>query len=348
MVVLRQLGHEVVFIHYHQPWSKGPSFFRLSSYLSPNPRRMLGKWRRIVHHYFVRRKFRQMERQFPVTKRYYRSSLEALKTDPPDCDVYLAGSDQIWNCQGGLPAVEAYFLPFGSGSVRRVSYASSLGGCPILPGSQEQIRGYLSRFHAIGVREKESVASLASIGCPGAVWVPDPTLLLSPDQYCDLMRSVAMESHAVVVYLLRSGSQDERQLVRDCAGDCPEVLNIALDGFRIDFGANRVLTVPEFVQAIARARRVVTNSFHCTVFSILFHRPFIVIRQTGDHAGMNERFVSLLAELRLSGRLVSIHDRARLPALLTQNIDWLSVDQAVERMRARGWDFLRQVLASRP
>lgn len=348
MVALRELAHEVVFIYYHQSWSKGPSFFRLSSYLSPNPRRMLGKWARMYRHFLIRRQFKKMERMFPKTKRYYRSSLDALKANPPECDVYLAGSDQVWNCQGGFSAVEAYFLPFGNESVRRVSYASSLGGNPIPLESQSRVRSYLSRFHAISVRENESVAYLASIGSPGAVWVPDPTLLLSAENYAELMQSGDEEAAAGLVYILKAGGADITRIVKAWVGDCPTVLNIALNGFKIDFGVNRIVTVPGFVRAVARSRRVVTNSFHCTVFSILFHRPFIVISLTGAYANMNERLVSFLAALGLSDRLVSVEERARIPALLAQDIDWASVDQAVERLRVRGWDFLRQALATNP
>ena len=346
MVALRQLGHEVVFIHYHQPWSKGPSFFSLSSYLSLSPCRMAAKWKRLWFRIWVRPRFVEMERRFPKTARYYRSSIGMLRRHPPCCDVYLVGSDQIWSCAGGLEHYEAYFLTFGFDSVRRVSYASSLGGARYSGAVAGKVVEYLSRFSAVSVRERSSVSYLRQLGVRSPVWVPDPTLLLKAGDYADLTATARIQPAEAFVYILKDGGREMQACVQACMQGYATILNVPLDGFKVPDGRNRILTVPQFIRALSQARIVVTTSFHCTVFAILFHRPFVTLRLSGEHARMNDRLTSLLTDLGLMSRLVSASESVHLPALLREPIDWAAADSRMEVLRRQGWDFLEQALAA--
>jgi hypothetical protein len=134
--------------------------------------------------------------------------------------------------------------------------------------------------------------------------------------------------------------------VQACVQGYATVLNVPLDGFRVPGARNRILTVPQFIRALAQARIVVTTSFHCTVFAILFHRPFVTFQLSGAHARMNDRLTSLLTDLGLMSRLVSASENVHLQELMHTPIDWASVDSCMEVLRRQGWDFLEQALAA--
>lgn len=88
------------------------------------------------------------------------------------------------------------------------------------------------------------------------------------------------------------------------------------------------VSVPEWLAKIAASDFVFTNSFHGTVFAILFHRPFVSILLRGPMSGMNERALSLLKKLGLESRAVYANDTAAIEAALASPIDWEKVDSA--------------------
>ena len=88
------------------------------------------------------------------------------------------------------------------------------------------------------------------------------------------------------------------------------------------------VSVPEWLAKIAASDFVFTNSFHGTVFAILFHRPFVSILLRGRMSGMNERALSLLKKLGLESRAVYADDTAAIEAALASPIDWEKVDSA--------------------
>ena len=79
LIALRKLGHDVVFIHYHHPWSMHPSLWAPRSYLGKTLKSSVEKCNRMRLHYQLRRAFGKMEKLFPKTERYYGSNLESLK-----------------------------------------------------------------------------------------------------------------------------------------------------------------------------------------------------------------------------------------------------------------------------
>ena len=88
------------------------------------------------------------------------------------------------------------------------------------------------------------------------------------------------------------------------------------------------VSVPEWLAKIAASDFVFTNSFHGTVFAILFHRPFVSILLRGPMSGMNERAISLLKKLGLKSRAVYADDVGAIKLALTTPVDWEKVEVA--------------------
>ena len=344
LLALRKLGHDPVFIHYHQPWSKGPSFFDPRSYLSKSFGGFLAKCGRMRKQWHLRREFGKMEQLFPRTERYYHSDLQLLQQFPPDCDVYLVGSDQVWKCPESLEHAEAYFLPFGSANVRRVSYASSMGGHEFPRDVVETVKQYLSAFQSISVREKGSTDYLTAMGVRGVAWVPDPTILLTQRDYADFIESASPTGADCMVYLLHQEDPEVRALVEQSVEPYTKVLNVPLHSFHLSGAENRIIGVPAFVRSIAEAEMLVTNSFHCVVFALLLHRPFVFIQLIGKHKKMNNRVAELLEGLGLTERMIDPEHPVSPSEIQAQVIDWTEVDAKIAILRQVGWDYLEPAL----
>lgn len=206
--------------------------------------------------------------------------IDTLRSNPPDADVYIAGSDQIWNpdMQNGWDP--AFYLDFGKSSIRRLSYAASFGIDNIKPESKDFIRTNLSKFEAIAVREKTGLSILNDLGFTNSEQVLDPVFLLTSEQWRKVVISQAKK------YNLKSGEyillydfiNDDK--VRDFVKLCSKVTGlpiIAINDLRRNSCAKRNINNAgplEFVSLISNAAVVVSNSFHATAFSCIFDKDF--------------------------------------------------------------------------
>ena len=111
-------------------------------------------------------------------------------------------------------------------------------------------------------------------------------------------------------------------------------------------GVTSKVSVPEWLAKIAASDFVFTNSFHGTVFAILFHRPFVSILLRGPMSGMNERAISLLKKLGLESRAAYADDTAAIETALAAPIDWEKVDAVRDAGAGASWLFLTTALSN--
>lgn len=342
---LKMQGHDVQFIYYYHPWSKGDSFFRVRSYLGRTPYLTLRKIKNMYLLFSVRRVFSRVEKSFERS-RHYGSCVELLCKEPPEYDAIIVGSDQVWNYGfGRLHYQLPYFLPWGGCRVKKIAYAASFGGRCVLESDRSQISKLLSDFYAISVREKSGKDEVRRLGLDSSV-VPDPTLLLNATDYLNvfkLKKTQELKNTCFTYFLhVQQGYYDD---FLESLKKIFCIRNVTLHGYRICDSQNVIPDLKGFLNMIQESSLVVTNSFHCTVFSILFHRPFMVLLLEGTIASMNTRFDTLLTSLGLERRMVISKESAReLPKLLNDTIDWDDVDRRLIRLRKVGVDFLETFL----
>jgi len=102
------------------------------------------------------------------------------------------------------------------------------------------------------------------------------------------------------------------------------------------------VTVPCWVNGERNCTFVLTDSFHGTVFALIFHKPFVALLKTGADKAQNERIVSLLTPLGLADRMFDAYDEARIDAVLRDGPDWGAVDRAIAGWRQRAAAFLNR------
>lgn len=255
-------------------------------------------------------------------------------------DAYIVGSDQVWRAIY-VPDIRNYFLDFTTGwRVKRVAYAASFGtDTPEYTDEQIcQCGKLLKSFDAVSVRENSGKGVIDRFGwsAQNLQSVLDPTMLLTAADYSKVLPKTPCGSlHKIFYYVL-----DETEGVENFLGELASFLRLGLCGIsNIQKGNGVLASIEDWLTNIRDAEFVVTDSFHGMVFSIIFHKPFVVCVNSNRGA---DRFSSLLAELNLSDRIIEPGND--LKKQVSDNINWFEVDNRLGELRDHSFNFLKQAL----
>ena len=267
----------------------------------------------------------------------YKSNKE-LVSAPPLYDYYIAGSDQIWNPyftmrgQGGITL--SYFLDFVPKSKRCIAFSSSFG-CKSLSNQVEQtIFPVLKRFYSISTREKEGVEILRKMGL-NAVQTADPTFLLDTARYDELIKETNRFNNDIFVYILHGQKNYASNLI-----------NRVMQTTKKTICEKDITLLPEWLEHIRDSHYVLTNSFHCVVFCLLFHTKFYVFDVRGKDMG--SRLSTLLGCLGLEDRLIDLSESNSLSdKQINAPIRWEAVDEKIETIRSTAKTYLYNALENK-
>ena len=266
-------------------------------------------------------------------------------------DAIIVGSDQVWRPEYLWEcSVTDMFLGFVQGDhLKRIAYAASFGvdHCPFTTEQLQKCIPLLKKFDAVSVRESSGVEICRNDFGIEASQMIDPTLLLQPDDYRQLIDQGDTTPSAgdLLVYLLdRSPEKDE--IVSSIAvakNGHPFYVGSRVDEPTAPLEERIQLPVEQWLRGFQDARMVVTDSFHGCVFSILFQKPFVAI---GNASRGMARFTSLLHLFGLENRLVcSLEEFLFRKEMLMTPIDYESVNPRLQDCRASAMAFLRRNLA---
>lgn len=249
-----------------------------------------------------------------------------------DVDAFICGSDQIWNPVIVGDENPFYFLDFPT-KAKKISYAASMGN-PKPCYSKDFIRNTLSGFNAISVREDELKDLLENYYQIESVKVVcDPCLLLEKKDYLPLITNNKMESlpFICVYYINDSGALHHSFKDIDVLGDKQIVEIRWIRNFGTYNKNQRTgLSVYEFLWYINNCEVLYTDSFHGTIFSLIFHKNFWVVSEN------NIRIESLLSKVGLKHRIVNSIAECNE----NMDIDWEKVDEAIDTIRENSRKFL--------
>ncbi len=259
-------------------------------------------------------------------------------------DAVIVGSDQVWNPRY-IRSIRHFYLSDFDDNVIKLSYAASFGFSEWMYTSHDTTvcKNLAQRFKAISVREQSGIALCKDKLNVEAKWVLDPTLLIDKKYYNDIIAADKDESvfeGNMMVYILDK-SQEKQNIIEEVVrliGTKPYTV-MAEQNFR-NVGKNRVAecvfpSVSRWLKGFSEADFVVTDSFHGTVFSLVFNKPFISIMNKQRGA---DRFVSLLESLGLKSRLVS--DISSCKKAIETPIDYKKVEQIINKQRKISLDFI--------
>lgn len=260
------------------------------------------------------------------------SSREQLQSKPPHADVYICGSDQIWN-SSIVDFDDSYLLDFVKEG-RKISYAASGISASTTQDELTHISQLITTFDAVSVREKITQNRLSTISAKAIEYVLDPVFLLSREEWSGICVK-PNEKHYMFCYFAGGVSKEFERYTRDLAKKMhirriilmPEWRNFYRPGKKAyEFGPI------EFLSYLQNADLVCTNSFHGTAFSIIFNRPFVV----GMHAPYtDQRIRSLLEDCLLEKREIDPADSETSNFEDVFHLDFTKANSVISEKRKR-------------
>lgn len=269
------------------PW-RWPESLKTLHWVKTHPQEQIGR----------REKFRRFEEEYLLDSGASPVPYEEIGRLP--VDAFIFGSDQIWNTDITGEEEDVYWGLFPTEGQKRIVYGASLSHRELRPAEQRNIQRCLSSFDAVSVREKALAEKVEELTGQRVPVVVDPTLLLSREDY---ERSLPLSPPGVEPYVLLYMMRDSEEAMKAAkrTGLPVKIVGCRIGEHFIDVGPGKILNAGpiEFLNLAYHAKYIITNSFHGTVFSILFQRPFCVI------SGEDDRIDNLL---RLAGL-----EKARIP-----------------------------------
>lgn len=260
-------------------------------------------------------------------------SLEDLLEDPPIADVYITGSDQVWNNRFKVPC-EPFLLGFGGDDIKRVAYAASFGVTDLDDNMTRLFKKHLPAFDRIGVREEGGVRLCQTLGFSEAVWTPDPTLLFDAKDWIENLglpkpNQPPSDSKKIFIYTLGNSKIVDRnkyiRFLKRLPGATTK--HVSANG---DIEGDFFPGIREWVQELRSSDFVLTNSFHGMVFCLIFNKNFVILPNTGHVVGMNDRINSLLKKIDLETHLMVDFDKNILQNILSKNVNWIRVNDIIK------------------
>ena len=265
-------------------------------------------------------------------------SYSELYNNPPIYDVYCVGSDQVWNprCYTNL---SPYFVSFAPHGKKRISYASSFGVKEIPESAKKRYRDLLLNLNFISVREDAGVEIIKKVSGRDAIKVVDPTLLLNRQDWQRVANyDKVPEEKYILLYVLKDSDYIKQTALELSRKKYIKIVRICKGAFNQDKVSDGIINITDaapddFLGLIEKAEIVLTNSFHGTVFSILFKKDFYTILKR--NVENNTRQISLLKSLNI--------DRIKYEDMVfTENpeIDYNKSEVIIDNLRKSSEEYL--------
>lgn len=301
-----------------------------------------------------RRGFKKFRDKYIKSTEIVYRNIKELRNNPPDADIYICGSDQVWNNSLKDPDTAGWFLDFGKPTAKRISYAASIGR-DIDSSEINRFTKYLKNFNAISVREQKAYALCHQLGFDKSIIAIDPTLLLNSSAY----DSIEIDSNGtdvagkpyVFIYTLNIRTAEEiywDDFQKIIAKDGLQIRSVSSSGYLparelLPGVQNEQATIPEWLSLIKHSEYVITTSFHGVVFCLLYHKPFYAVLLNNEYSKGNDRIISLLEFLHLSNLIVS--NSESLKQINFENIDWIDIDAMIALLRQKSTHFIDDTLS---
>lgn len=281
-------------------------------------------------------------------------SVEEVKKyfDSKKFDAIVVGSDQVWRVAYS-PRIESFFLDFLSDKkgIKKIAYSASFGIDDWQFDNEKtlEIKTLLHKFNAVSVRENSGVNLCQQYLDMKVKHTLDPTLLLEAKEYLQLIKGIQKDSDNtgnIFLYILDKNKDKEKiintiskKLDKEIFYNQPE--KTVKESFIIgDLEPYIYPPIENWIKSFIEADFIVTDSFHGTVFSIIFNKPFISIVNKERGAS---RFESLLEQLGLMNRMVNVSSEIS-DDLIHDEIDYDLVNRKLIDLKLKSINYLNEVL----
>ena len=275
-----------------------------------------------------------------------------LLTTNQDYDTFIIGSDQVWNPIN--IGTDFFNLLFTEDKKYRISYASSFG-VSCIPNSQiKKTKQYLERIQCLSTREKTGVEIIKDLTGRDAELVCDPTLLVSKNLW-DKLKGEKRFINEKYIFCYFLGNNPEHRDFANRFKDKTGYKLVALQHLDelilsdVNFADIKPFDVgpAEFVNLISNAEFVLTDSFHGTIFSLLYHKRFFTFSrfESSSKGSTNSRVISLLEMMGVKEH--HIKATQAIDDCLNVEADFDLIDKKIDIFRQKSREYLHKALANR-
>lgn len=266
-------------------------------------------------------------------------SVDELRADPPGCDGYITGSDQVWNSQATKAKLDdGYLLNFDTVDKKRMSYAASIGFTPD-DSFIEKLIEKTQHFDAVSVREKSVWEHIEKLRPGYSTLVLDPTLLHKSDFWEEYEEKIeGVKQPYALLYRLSYNKEFDLVVKRIKRERKLKVIDISPPEAKIS-GCDSYKTFCSpgaFLWAVHHCTLFVTDSFHGTVFSIIYKKEFYSLLRSG----MESRVKDLLDACKLQSRLI---EKAEQIPKVQRECSFRECDKYLEESRKMSYAFLGRI-----
>lgn len=272
------------------------------------------------------------------------NSQEEIKKEKTVYDIYITGSDQVWNPRFAC-GDDVYMCNFGDFEKPRVAYGASVAATNIPESMKSIYKENLAKYKSIGIRDASSKESLEKITGRNIDVVCDPVFLRSKSQWNELSKlsKLKLPKKYILIYILTYSFEPYPQIIK-IIEDVKNNLNLPVvfvntslrHYFQIKPDKNIfTASVPDFLKLFANASYVITTSFHGTAFSLIFQRQFLSII---NDSKKDSRISDLQNSVGMDNYCTMRDYKSNM---LEKRIDYNVVGSNVEHMIEKSKNFLK-------
>lgn len=249
-------------------------------------------------------------------------------------DYFFAGSDQIWNYRFKQFKPDDYFLTFAEHS-KRVSISASFGMESISQEKSDFYKKNLSGFKYISVREKTGAYIVKTLIGRDVPVLIDPVMMLEHEEWLKILKKPRIDCSKPFILKYCLGDTDTKKLDQWASENNYLVYNLLDKNNQSLYSAGP----GEFLTLIEKASLIYTDSFHCVAFSIIFHKPFLVLERGGKENYITSRLDTILETFGFQDRWAnSLSEEDYLKC------DYKEVDNILLSERKKALDYINEVL----
>lgn len=269
---------------------------------------------------------------------FFRKNVNNLRDIIEEYDYFITGSDQVWNPYNTY--LKENFLMFAP-KEKRISYAASISAPDIPTNKIDIYKEGLAGMYSLSLREQAGAELVKKISGRDAEVHVDPTLLLSPQEWDEVSRAPAWYNGKKYILTYFLGKRPDFAIQKIAEETRLSIVNLLDDKVY----AHYVTGVDEFLWAVKHASLMYTDSFHGTVFSILYRTPFIVCDRVENIVmeKMGSRIDTLLNLFGLENRR-GTKENGYIISSPIDAPDWSKVDAVLKYERKRSAEYLKKVL----
>lgn len=285
---------------------------------------------------------------FNYTKVY--TSLQELEEMSKEFKCIVLGSDQVWHPINY--GSHYYTMEWVSDETKKITYAASFGVNRLPDYQINGTKNFLKRINCLSVREQQGAILIDNLINEKVPVVVDPTILISKDEWDKVSSKEIEEKDYIFCYFLGNNKAARMfaETLKCKTGkkiySIPGMDEINLSD--LNFGDEQLYNIgpAEFISYIKNAYCVITDSFHGTVFSILYNKQFIVYNRFEDcnKGSTNSRIDTLLEWTGLKGRRIINDSAEKAVDTILQPIDYGMINSKVEKQRCESFNYLKKAL----